>query len=152
MGEGAGILVLEDEEKARERGAKILGYVRGFGATSDANHMTAPEKNGAGATKAMLRALEDAGTTPEDVVYVNAHGTSTPLNDRAETRALKTALGDHAANVQVSSHEVRDRAPARRRGRRGGGGDDPRAARPDRPADAQSRGAGGGLDLDYVPD
>ena len=103
MGEGAAVIVLEDEEKARERGAKILGYVRGFGATSDANHMTAPEKNGAGATKAILRALEDAGRTPEDVVYVNAHGTSTPLNDRAETRAIKAALGDHAANVKVSS-------------------------------------------------
>src|SRR5215217_7320534 len=103
MGEGAGILVLEEEEAARERGAKILGYVRGFGATSDANHMTAPEKNGVGATKAILRALEDAGKTPEDVVYVNAHGTSTPLNDRAETRAIKAALGDHAAEVPVSS-------------------------------------------------
>ena len=85
MGEGGAVLILEDEEKARARGAKILGYIRGFGATSDANHMTAPEKNGAGATKAILRALEDAGKTPEDVVYVNAHGTSTPLNDRAET-------------------------------------------------------------------
>ncbi len=103
MGEGAAVLILEDEEKARARGAKILGYIRGFGATSDANHMTAPEKNGAGATKAILRALEDAGKTPEDVVYVNAHGTSTPLNDRAETRAIKAALGDHAANVPVSS-------------------------------------------------
>jgi 3-oxoacyl-[acyl-carrier-protein] synthase II len=103
MGEGAGILILEDEEKARERGAKILGYVRGFGASSDANHMTAPEPNGVGATKAIHRALEDAGRTPEDVVYVNAHGTSTPLNDRAETKAIKMALGEHAANVKVSS-------------------------------------------------
>jgi 3-oxoacyl-[acyl-carrier-protein] synthase II len=103
MGEGAAVLILEDEEKARARGAKILGYVRGFGATSDANHMTAPEKNGAGATKAILRALEDAGKSPEDVVYVNAHGTSTPLNDRAETRAIKAAHGDHAANIPVSS-------------------------------------------------
>ena len=103
MGEGGGILILEDEEKARARGAKILGWVRGFGATSDANHMTAPEKNGAGATKAILRALEDAGRQPEDVVYVNAHGTSTPLNDRAETRAIKAAFGDHANNLKVSS-------------------------------------------------
>jgi 3-oxoacyl-[acyl-carrier-protein] synthase II len=103
MGEGASILILEDEEQARARGAKILGYIRGFGATSDANHMTAPEPNGAGATKAILRALEDAGATPEDVVYVNAHGTSTPLNDRAETRAIKMALGEHAKNVKVSS-------------------------------------------------
>src|SRR3954463_2622437 len=103
MGEGAGILILEEEEAARARGAKVLGYIRGFGATSDANHMTAPEPNGAGATKAIQRALEDAGRTPEDVVYVNAHGTSTPLNDRAETRAIKMALGDHAAQVKVSS-------------------------------------------------
>jgi 3-oxoacyl-[acyl-carrier-protein] synthase II len=103
MGEGAGVLILEDEEKARARGAKILGYVRGFGATSDANHMTAPEKDGVGAAKAILRALEDAGKQPEDVVYVNAHGTSTPLNDRAETRAIKKALGDHANDVKVSS-------------------------------------------------
>src|SRR4051812_23042030 len=103
MGEGAGILVLEEEEAARERGAKILGYIRGFGASSDANHMTAPEPNGAGATKAILRALEDAGATPEDVVYVNAHGTSTQLNDRAETKAIKMALGEHANNVKVSS-------------------------------------------------
>jgi 3-oxoacyl-[acyl-carrier-protein] synthase II len=103
MGEGGAVLILEDEEKARARGAKILGYIRGFGATSDASHMTAPEKNGAGATKAILRALEDSGKTPEDVVYVNAHGTSTPLNDRAETRAIKAALGDHAAKIPVSS-------------------------------------------------
>ena len=103
MGEGGGILVLEEEEAARARGAKILGYIRGFGASSDANHMTAPEPNGAGATKAIQLALKDAGKTPEDVVYVNAHGTSTPLNDRAETRAIKAALGDHASTIPVSS-------------------------------------------------
>jgi 3-oxoacyl-[acyl-carrier-protein] synthase II len=103
MGEGAGILILEDEEKARARGAKILGYLRGFGASSDANHMTAPEKDGIGAAKAIERALEDADRTPEDVVYVNAHGTSTQLNDRAETRAIKRALGDHAKTLKVSS-------------------------------------------------
>jgi 3-oxoacyl-[acyl-carrier-protein] synthase II len=103
MGEGAGILILEEEEAARARGAKILGYIRGFGASSDANHMTAPEPSGAGATKAMQWALKDAGKTPEDVVYVNAHGTSTPLNDRAETKAIKAALGDHASTIPVSS-------------------------------------------------
>jgi 3-oxoacyl-[acyl-carrier-protein] synthase II len=103
MGEGAAILILEDEEQARARGAKILGYVRGFGATSDANHLTAPEPNGVGAAKAMKRAIEDAGAKPEDVVYVNAHGTSTPLNDRAETKAIKMAFGDHAKELQVSS-------------------------------------------------
>jgi 3-oxoacyl-[acyl-carrier-protein] synthase II len=103
MGEGAAILILEDEEKARARGAKILGYIRGFGASSDANHLTAPEPNGVGAMKAMKRALEDAGAAPEDVVYVNAHGTSTPLNDRAETKAIKMAFGEHAKDLKVSS-------------------------------------------------
>jgi 3-oxoacyl-[acyl-carrier-protein] synthase II len=103
MGEGAALLVLEDAEKARERGANILAYVRGYGATSDAYHLTAPDKDGAGAAEAMRIALADAGLSPEDVVYVNAHGTSTPLNDRAETLAIKAALGEAAAKVPVSS-------------------------------------------------
>jgi 3-oxoacyl-[acyl-carrier-protein] synthase II len=103
MGEGAGVLVLEDGEKARERGATILGRVRGYGASSDAYHLTAPDKDGGGAVAAMESALRDAGLTPEDIVYVNAHGTSTPLNDRAETAAIKTALGDHAYTIPVSS-------------------------------------------------
>src|SRR4029450_714027 len=97
MGEGAGILVLEEEEAARERGARILGYVRGYASTSDAHHLTAPEPNGRGAAKAMELALKDAGIEPEDVLYVNAHGTSTPLNDRSETNAIKTALGEELA-------------------------------------------------------
>jgi len=100
MGEGAAVLILEDGEKARERGAPILGRIAGYGATSDANHLTAPEKNGVGAIAAMKRALDDAGYGPQDVVYVNAHGTSTPLNDRAETKAIKDVLGD---DVPVSS-------------------------------------------------
>jgi 3-oxoacyl-[acyl-carrier-protein] synthase II len=100
MGEGAAVLVLEDAEKARERGATILGHIAGYGASSDASHLTAPEKNGAGAIEAMKQALEDAGYGPQDVVYVNAHGTSTPLNDRAETIAIKKVLGD---GVPVSS-------------------------------------------------
>jgi 3-oxoacyl-[acyl-carrier-protein] synthase II len=103
MGEGAGILVLEAEETARARGATILGEIRGFGATSDAHHLTAPDPDGAGATRAITLALADAGLAPEEIAYVNAHGTSTPLNDRAETRALKTALGAHAGVVPVSS-------------------------------------------------
>jgi 3-oxoacyl-[acyl-carrier-protein] synthase II len=104
MGEGAGILVLEDEEAAKERGARILGYVRGYASTSDAHHLTAPEPSGRGASKAIELALKDAGIEPDDVIYVNAHGTSTPLNDRAETRAIKTALGEErAAEVPVSS-------------------------------------------------
>jgi 3-oxoacyl-[acyl-carrier-protein] synthase II len=103
MGEGAAILVLEDAEQARARGATILAYVRGYGATSDAFHLTAPDSEGAGATEAMRLALADAGLTPEDVVYVNAHGTSTPLNDRAETLAIKAALGEAAKHIPVSS-------------------------------------------------
>jgi 3-oxoacyl-[acyl-carrier-protein] synthase II len=103
MGEGAAVLILEDADKARERGAPILAYVRGYGATSDAYHLTAPDKEGAGAAEAMRIALADAELTPKDVVYVNAHGTSTPLNDRAETKALKAALGDTANEIPVSS-------------------------------------------------
>ena len=104
MGEGAGILVLEEEEAARERGARILGYIRGYASTSDAHHLTAPEPSGRGAAKAMELALKDAGIAAEDVLYVNAHGTSTPLNDRSETNAIKAALGaERAAQVPVSS-------------------------------------------------
>ena len=103
MGEGAGILILEDEERALERGATILGVVRGYGASSDAHHLTAPEVAGSGATAAMRIAIADAGLTPADIDYVNAHGTSTPLNDRAETVAIKNALGEHAQRVPVSS-------------------------------------------------
>ena len=104
MGEGAGILVLEEEETARERGARILGYIRGYASTSDAHHLTAPEPTGRGAAKAMELALKDAGIDAEQVLYVNAHGTSTPLNDRAETNAIKTALGDElAARMPISS-------------------------------------------------
>jgi 3-oxoacyl-[acyl-carrier-protein] synthase II len=104
MGEGAGILVLEEEEAARERGARILGYIRGYASTSDAYHLTAPEPNGRGAAKAMELALKDAGIEAEDVLYVNAHGTSTPLNDRSETNAIKAALGEElAARMPISS-------------------------------------------------
>jgi 3-oxoacyl-[acyl-carrier-protein] synthase II len=104
MGEGAGVLVLEEESKARERGARILGRVRGYGSTSDAHHLTAPQPDGHGAARAVERALEDACVGPEDVLYVNAHGTSTPLNDRSETQALKAALGDERAHeIPVSS-------------------------------------------------
>ena len=103
MGEGAGVLVLEQGEAARARGARILAVVRGYGATADAHHVTAPHPEGEGAARAILRALEDAGVTAEEVVYVNAHGTSTPLNDRAETTALKSALGEHAYAIPVSS-------------------------------------------------
>jgi 3-oxoacyl-[acyl-carrier-protein] synthase II len=103
LAEGAAVLVLEDAEKARERGATILATVRGYGATGDAHHLTAPDAEGRGGAKAISLALEDAGITPAEVAYINAHGTSTPLNDRAETAALKLALGDEATNIPVSS-------------------------------------------------
>jgi 3-oxoacyl-[acyl-carrier-protein] synthase II len=103
MGEGAGVLVLEDAEAAEARGARILGYVAGYGATADAHHMTAPEPSGDGAARAIAKALADASVEPGDLAYVNAHGTSTPLNDRSETEALKTALGEAAADIPTSS-------------------------------------------------
>jgi 3-oxoacyl-[acyl-carrier-protein] synthase II len=103
MGEGAGVLVLEGEEQAAARGAHVLGEVLGYGATSDAYHLTAPEPEGSGAARAIEAALADADVTPDRVDYVNAHGTSTPLNDRSETAALKSALGAEASRVPVSS-------------------------------------------------
>src|SRR3954462_11461984 len=103
MGEGAGVLVLEDGERARARGAEILATVRGVGQTSDAHHLTAPRADGIGAAAAIEAAIADAGISADDVDYVNAHGTSTPLNDRSETVAIKLALGDHAREVPVSS-------------------------------------------------
>ena len=103
MGEGAAVMLLEDEERARERGAPILGRLTGYGASADAHHLTAPEPTGRGAATAMTRAMRDAGVRPEDVAYVNAHGTATALNDPAETAAIKLALGEAAANVPVSS-------------------------------------------------
>jgi 3-oxoacyl-[acyl-carrier-protein] synthase II len=103
MGEGAAVLVLEDEQLARTRGARVLGEVLGYAATSDAHHLTAPDPTGASAALAITRALDDAGIGPDELDYVNAHGTSTPLNDRSETQALKLALGEHARAVPVSS-------------------------------------------------
>lgn len=103
MGEGAGVLVLEEEEAARARGATVLGEVLGYASTSDAHHITAPDPEGTGAAEALKGALRDAGLEPGDIDYVNAHGTSTPLNDLSETNALKAALGDHAYKIPVSS-------------------------------------------------
>ncbi len=103
MGEGAGALVLEPEEAAKERGAEVLGYLTGYGATADAHHLTAPETSGDGASRAIEAALADAGLSPDEIDYVNAHGTSTPLNDASETRALKSALGKRAGELPISS-------------------------------------------------
>ncbi|MBS1883865.1 MAG: beta-ketoacyl-ACP synthase II [Actinobacteria bacterium] len=103
MGEGAGVLVLEEKEAAEKRGATILGEVTGYGVTADAHHLTAPQPEGEAAAKAIQFALADAGIAAVDVDYVNAHGTSTPLNDAAETKAIKAALGERAADIPVSS-------------------------------------------------
>jgi 3-oxoacyl-[acyl-carrier-protein] synthase II len=103
MGEGAGVLVLEDGDAARARGARILGTLRGYGASGDAHHITAPHAEGRGGARAMTVAISDSGLTPADIDYVNAHGTSTQLNDRAETRALKLAFGERASQIPISS-------------------------------------------------
>ncbi len=103
MGEGAAVLVLETESHARARGAVILAELAGYAATADAFHVTAPDENGAGGAAAIRLALAAAGANPEEVGYINAHGTATPLNDVAETRAIKAAFGAQAYKIPVSS-------------------------------------------------
>ncbi|WP_411704356.1 beta-ketoacyl-ACP synthase II [Edaphovirga cremea] len=103
LGDGAGIMVLEEYEHAKKRGAKIYAEVIGFGMSSDAYHMTSPPEDGAGAASAMKNALRDAGLSVEQIGYINAHGTSTPAGDKAETQAVKSVFGDYAQRVMVSS-------------------------------------------------
>ena len=103
MGEGAGILILEEWEHAKRRGAKIYAELAGYGASADAFHLTAPSPDGEGALLAFQLALQDANFKPEDVDYINAHGTSTPINDPIETKAIKRAFGEHAYKLAVSS-------------------------------------------------
>ena len=103
MGEGAGIVLLEELESARARGARIYAEIAGYGATGDAYHVTSPSPDGEGAARAMIRALADAGVRPEEIGYINAHGTSTAYNDKTETIAIKTVFGEHARRIGVSS-------------------------------------------------
>ncbi|MBC8570239.1 beta-ketoacyl-ACP synthase II [Zongyangia hominis] len=103
MGEGSVMLVLEELEHAKKRGAKIYGEVVGYGATADAYHITSPDPEGAGAAKAMELAIEEAGIRPDQVGYINAHGTSTPINDKYETRAVKKVFGEQAKEIPMSS-------------------------------------------------
>lgn len=103
MGEGAAVVIMEELEHAKKRGAKILAEMGGYGATSDAFHITSPAEDGEGAARAMLNAVKDAGLQPNDITYINAHGTSTHHNDLFETRAIKKAFGDHAYNIRVNS-------------------------------------------------
>ncbi|HPW76509.1 MAG: 3-oxoacyl-(acyl-carrier-protein) synthase 2 [Candidatus Omnitrophica bacterium ADurb.Bin292] len=103
MGEGCGVIILEELEHAKKRNAPILAEFVGYGMTSDANHITAPDPSGEGAARCMLNAMKEAGIRPDEVDYINAHGTSTYLNDKVETIAIKKALGDHAYKTRVSS-------------------------------------------------
>jgi len=103
MGEGAGILILESLEHAQARGANILAELNGYGTTDDAHHISAPAENGAGAAMSMKLALENANLNVDDIGYINAHGTSTPLNDKSETAAIKTVFGEQAYAIPVSS-------------------------------------------------
>ena len=103
IGEGAGIVVLEEYEHARARNAKIYAEIVGYGSTSDGYHITAPTPDGDGAARAMIAAMQEAAVSPKDISYINAHGTSTPANDSAETLAIKKAMGEYAYKIPISS-------------------------------------------------
>ncbi len=118
ISEGAVVLILESLEHALKRGANIMAEIVGYGATADSFHVTQPLESGEGAAKAMQMALKRGGIDPEEIDYINAHGTSTQLNDAMETKAIKTVFGDYAYKVPDKLHEVDDRTPYRLRRRR----------------------------------